>query len=200
LPEAISAVKCNACHQDDKTDLLPGSHESYSLVNTEICFGCHRDKGESRPIGAKIHQLHKIGSHDITNDCLDCHIFTSQGTVVLPGKGIEISQARIAELETYFKSSMAVGSHMLDRRHLQKEVSCSGCHADYLEENRLSGVQCTKCHGDYNDMIKKTKESSYENNPHNVPHMPGLQCDACHHVHKGFEDICMPCHEYGYAG
>ena len=190
-----SPITCANCHE---VAVLPSTHKNRSLADTAACFDCHKSNGEAQPIGDKIHLLHSAGNRNTMNDCYACHAVTANGMVELPGRAVQINESRVSSLKTFFNSWMADGSNRLDHLHKQRGVTCLGCHLDYSSHLQASKVQCKKCHGDYDEMILKTEKSSYENNPHYMPHIPGLQCEACHHAHKDFEDICSPCHNYGY--
>ncbi len=189
---------CGACHQK-APKALPLSHKGYDMKNTSMCFVCHRLKGKAKPLGEKIHLIHMQRGSDPVSDCLSCHAATAQGEVLFPGLGMKAAADRMTKLKSLFVS--AATSEYLDHRHGEKGISCPQCHSsrDYIEGSKEPDpqAQCVKCHGDFPEMAKKTANASYEQNPHKT-HLPDLECSACHHGHRAFEDACSTCHNFGF--
>jgi hypothetical protein len=189
---------CSTCHENG-AEILPSSHKNYDIKNTTLCFGCHRLNGKARTLGDKIHLVHMRKNSGLISNCALCHTVSEQGEAGLPGLAAKASAQRMAKLKKFFLSSTI--SPYLDHSHNQNGVSCEQCHGKQeLIEGRKepdTHSHCVRCHGDYAEMIKKTAKSRYEKNPHKS-HLPDLQCSACHHAHKAFEDICASCHSFDY--
>jgi hypothetical protein len=189
---------CSACH-DDGAGILPSSHKNHDIRNTASCVGCHFLNGKAKPLGEKIHLVHVRKGVDTIKNCHSCHEATTGGEVAFPQWSMKVSAERMEKLKALVISSMT--STYLDHRHQGKGVSCMACHAkpDYIEGRKEVDTQpqCVKCHGDYPAMIAKTAKSRYDKNPHKS-HLPDVPCSACHHGHQAFEDICSPCHAFGY--
>ena len=202
FPQTVSAqkaspVKCVTCHKTP-AQVLPASHKGYRLDKTTPCFTCHKPEGKAKPLGEKIHTVHLQKSANTMKNCFSCHAAAKGGEVVFPGyPDMKGTKDRMQSLFAFFTSW--TNSPYLDHSHQQKGFYCLGCHKNYVDEYEATDTQaqCVQCHGDYDEMIKKTANPAYENNPHKS-HFVDLKCSACHHGHKEFEDFCAKCHNFGY--
>jgi hypothetical protein len=190
-------IKCAGCHKN-LSQVLPNSHRNYKLQNLSLCFSCHKQDGEGKPLGEKIHVAHLRKKPETMKNCLSCHVADKAGEVSFPSyPSMKAEKNSMQAKFTLFDSWMQ--SAYLDHGHMKKGIYCLGCHTNYMDELEATETKerCVKCHGNYDDLMKLTGKSGYENNPHKS-HYPDLRCDVCHHGHKEFTDYCAKCHNFGY--
>jgi hypothetical protein len=195
--QKTSPIKCVTCHKSP-AKILPASHKAYKLENTAPCLGCHKPEGKAKPLGEKIHTTHLQKPGNAMKNCFACHTATKGGEVSFSSyPEMKGARDRMPAIFPFFASWMT--SSFLDQGHQQKGIYCTGCHKNYVDEYEATDTQaqCVTCHGDSDEMIKKTANTKYENNPHKS-HFVDLKCSACHHSHKEFEDYCAKCHSFDY--
>jgi hypothetical protein len=95
-----------------------------------------------------------------------------------------------------FASAGSSAEMLLLQKHLDKKVTCNGCHRENPPATAVKTNACLSCHGTYAQLADKT-EGKQAQNPH-ASHNGDLDCDSCHHVHKASENYCSQCHQFEF--
>ncbi len=79
-------------------------------------------------------------------------------------------------------------------RHVQRNVSCVGCHGEG-QPTAATQKACLTCHKSLEAVAERTKELNY--NPHKNHFTEGseVQCLQCHQGHKDDILACSQCHD-----
>lgn len=85
---------------------------------------------------------------------------------------------------------------LLQQKHLDKGLTCTGCHQENPPAKAVVMAKCLSCHGTYEKLADKTDKGAH--NPH-ASHQGELSCDSCHHAHKASENYCSQCHQFEFT-
>jgi hypothetical protein len=117
--------------------------------------------------------------------------FSNTTLVALLTSALGVTAALLPAFALGSSPSIEAGMR-LDRKHEEKGIDCTACHASISIDKSVSAVACVGCHGSYEIIFRKSRihEAMIS------PHFPGGNgCGQCHKVHGNSELICGRCHD-----
>ncbi|PID75126.1 MAG: hypothetical protein CSB23_05305 [Deltaproteobacteria bacterium] len=191
---------CLNCH-DSISELLPEKHPELTIKTLERCMECHslrhsNKKNNNAPtIAAQLHTIHLQPENN--SQCTSCHAWECEKSFTLIGVKTSLGAPTKDDIEVMQEIMGAIpGSGNIDEMHMNKKISCSGCHGSRLPriEDNISNVQCLTCHGPKEKLITKTAPEKFaDRNPHKS-HLGEIACSVCHVGHMESRIYCLECH------
>ncbi len=213
-------LRCTSCH----SQIVQGEHIT---VTSSSCFLCHF-KGKDAEASPNCTHCHDapvqtaqhlvsydhtlIAQHDIP--CQKCHGQMVVGDGAVPLENCMDCHFEQEHLDRYEDTFFIHKNHIT-----QHKIECQRCHLQIQHKSVSRSVavkpECQSCHPDYH----KTQEMLFFGTGgrdvpnHSSPMFEsGLNCQACHIFHQGFDSFepagetfiargesCEPCHGTGYG-